>query len=334
MVYLARRVAWALLLLWVVTLVTFTLSHVIPGDPATFLAGFGATKEKLEALREQMGLAKPLPVQYALYIGGLLHLDFGTSLRTGNAVSADLAHYLPASLELAGVSFTLYAVIAVLLGTLAAARRGGVLDVLSRAVSITGSGVPVFWLGLLLQEAFFAQLRWLPYGGRIDITAHPPPQVTGFYTVDSLIAGNFPLFASVSLHMVLPVITIVLAMLAVGFRATRSSVVDELDSPYVRTARAKGMPEWHLYSVHILRNAINPVISILGLQAGYLLGWIVLVETVFNWPGFGFYAYQSISNLDYPPIMALTLILSAGFIFLNLMTDLLYPLFDPRLRAA
>lgn len=332
--YVARRVGWAILLLWVVTLVTFALTHVIPGDPATFLAGFGATKQSIEALREQMGLNKPLPVQYVLYIGGLLHLDLGTSLRTSNSVAADLGNYLPASLELAGVSFIVYMVAAIMLGTLSAARRGGRLDGLLRAISITGSGVPVFWLGLLLQEIFFANLGWLPFGGRIGITAHPPPHVTGFFTIDSLLAGNVPLFLSVCAHMVMPVTTIVLAMLAVGLRATRSSVMDELDQPYVRTARAKGMSEWRLYSVHVLRNAANPVISILGLQAGYLLGWIVLVETVFDWPGIGLYAYQSIVSVDYAPIMALTLILSFGFIVLNLVTDLLYPLFDPRLRAA
>ncbi len=270
--YVARRIAWAVLLLWVVTLVTFVLTHVIPGDPATFLAGFNATKQAIEAMREQMGLNQPLPAQYALYIGGLLHLDFGRSLRTGDPVSADLAHYLPASLELAGLSFVVYVVAAVLFGSLSAARRGGALDGLLRAITITGSGVPVFWLGLLLQEVFFARLGWLPFGGRIDITAQAPPTVTGFYTIDSLLAGNLSLFTSVCAHLVLPATTIILAMLAVGLRATRSAVVDELDQPYVRTARAKGMPEWRLYSVHILRNAINPVISILGLQAGYLLG--------------------------------------------------------------
>ncbi len=333
MLYVVRRLAWAALLLFIVTIITFVLSHIVPGDPATFLAGFGATKQAIAAMRVEMGLNQPLPEQYVTYMQGLVHLDFGRSARTGASVSSDLSHFLPASLELAGISFVLYVLLAVPLGTLAASRRGQVLDGVFRVVSMVGSGVPVFWVAILFQEYFFAHLGWLPPGGRIDITAEPPPTVTGFYTIDSLLAGNLSLFGSVVAHLVLPVSTIVLAMLAVGLRSTRASVLQELDSPYVRTARAKGVSEWHLYRVHVLRNALNPVISVLSLQAGYLLGWIVLVETVFSWPGIGLYAFQSIQSLDYAPIMALTLIITFAFIVVNLITDLLYPVLDPRLRA-
>jgi peptide/nickel transport system permease protein len=331
--YVVRRLAWAILLLFIVTIITFVLSHVVPGDPATFLAGFGATKQTILAMRAEMGLNQPLPEQYLTYMQGIVHLDFGRSVRTGASVSSDLAHFLPASLELAGISFVIYVLLAVPLGTLAASRRGQVLDGVFRVVSMIGSGVPVFWVAILFQEYFFAHLGWLPPGGRIDITGQPPPNVTGFYTIDSLLAGNMALFGSVVAHLVLPVSTIVLAMLAVGLRSTRASVLQELDSPYVRTARAKGVSEWHLYRVHVLRNALNPVISVLSLQAGYLLGWIVLVETVFSWPGIGLYAFQSIQSLDYAPIMALTLIITFAFIVVNLITDLLYPVLDPRLRA-
>src|SRR5438046_1963651 len=195
--YLGRRLGWAAILLLVLTLVTFVLSHVIPGDPATFMAGFGATKESIVAMRTEMGLDKPLPT-----------------------------------------------------------------------------------------------------GGRVAITAATPNTITGIYTIDSILTGNLELLGSAVVHLILPVATIVLAMLAVGLRATRASVMQELDRPYVRTARAKGVSEWRLYSVHLLRNALNPVISIMGLQAGYLLGWIILVETVFGWPGIGLYAYQSIQHLD------------------------------------
>lgn len=334
MLYLVRRLVWAALLLWLVTILTFVLSHVIPGDPATFMAGFAATKQSIQAMRVEMGLDKPLPLQYLQYMQGLAHFDFGTSIRTRASVSADLSSFLPASIELGGISFVLYVLLAIPLGTLAASRRGKLLDGIFRVVSMVGSGVPVFWLAILFQEFFFAHLGWLPPGGRIDITAQPPPTVTGFYTIDSLLHGDIRLFFSVLQHLVLPVTTIVLAMLAVGLRSTRASVAQELDSPYVETARAKGISEWRLFRVHVLRNALNPVISVLGLQAGYLLGWIVLVETVFSWPGIGLYAYQSIQSLDYAPIMALTLILSFAFIVVNLVTDLLYPVLDPRLRTA
>jgi peptide/nickel transport system permease protein len=330
--YLTRRLGWAAILLLVLTLVTFVLSHVIPGDPATFMAGFGATKESIVAMRTEMGLDKPLPTQYVLYLQGLAHLDFGKSVRTGDAVSSDIAHFLPASLELAIISFTVYVLLAVPLGTLAASRRGRRLDGFLRSFSIAGSGIPVFWLAILLQEFFFAYLNWLPAGGRVAITAETPSTITGIYTIDSILTGNLQLLGSAVVHLILPVATIVLAMLAVGLRATRASVMQELDRPYVRTARAKGVSEWRLYSVHLLRNALNPVISIMGLQAGYLLGWIILVETVFGWPGIGLYAYQSIQHLDYAPIMGLTLCISSGFILINLVTDLLYPILDPRLR--
>ncbi|HEX4214216.1 MAG TPA: ABC transporter permease [Candidatus Dormibacteraeota bacterium] len=332
--YLGRRLLWAVVLLWIVTVITFVLSHVVPGNPALFLAGLGAPKSRVEALTRQMGLNRPLPEQYWIYIRGLAHLDFGTSVRTGDPVGQDVAHFLPASLELGGISFLVYVILAIPLGTLAASRQGRLVDGILRIVSMAGSGVPVFWLAILFQEFFFAHLGWLPFGGRIDITASPPPHATGFYTIDSLLDGDFALFGSVVVHLILPVATIVLAMLAVGLRATRASVLDELRSPYVRTARAKGVSEPRLYTVHVLRNALNPVISIMGIQAGYLLGWIVLVETVFQWPGIGYYTFESIQALDYAPIMALTLIGSFTFIVVNLISDLLYPLLDPRMRTA
>jgi peptide/nickel transport system permease protein len=333
MLYILRRLGWAAVLLLAVTIITFVLSHVIPGDPASMMAGFGATRHAVDAMRQEMGLNKPLPLQYIQYLQGLSHLDFGTSVRTGASVSTDLSHFLPATLELALTSFALYVLLAIPLGTLAASRRGHVVDGSFRVTAMIGSAIPVFWLALLFQEFFFAHLGWLPPGGRIDTLAQAPPTITGFYTIDSLLNGNFPLFVSVVKHLILPVTTIVLAMLAVGLRSTRASVVQELDSPYVGTARAKGISEWRLYRTHVLRNAMNPVISVMGLQAGFLLGWIVLVETIFTWPGIGYYAYQSIQTLDYAPIMGLTLVISFAFIIINLLTDFLYPILDPRQRA-
>jgi peptide/nickel transport system permease protein len=316
-----------------VTVITFVLSHIIPGDPATMMAGFGATQHAIDAMRAQMGLDKPLPVQYFQYLKGLTHLNFGTSVRTGDAVTTDLRNYLPATLELAIISFGIYVLLAIPLGTIAASRRGQGIDGSFRITAMIGSAVPVFWLALLLQEFFFAHLGWLPAGGRIDTLARPPPTVTGFYTIDSILAWNLPMFGDVLKHLILPCTAIVLALLAVGLRSTRASVAHELDSPYVGTARAKGISEWRLYRTHVLRNSMNPVISVMGLQAGFLLGWIVLVETIYTWPGIGLYAYNSIQTLDYAPIMALTLVISFAFIIINLVTDFIYPILDPRQRA-
>lgn len=331
--YVLQRVLWAFLLLWMVTLITFALTHVVPNDPAGALLGFAGTQETVEQLRKEMGLDKPLATQYVIYLRGLADFDFGTSIRTQGAVSTDLRTFLPASLELALISFMLYVTIALVLGSFAAARRGHFLDALIRTVSVVGSAMPVFWVALLLQESFFASLGWLPYGGRLDIGAPAPRSITGFFTVDATVTGDWSTAKSALVHLILPVTAIVLALLAVGLRSTRASMLSELSSPYVRTARAKGLPESRVFRVHVLRNALNPVISIMGIQAGHLLGWIVLVETIFDWPGVGLYAYHSVQNLDYAPIMALTLLLSFACIVINLITDLLYPVLDPRLRV-
>jgi peptide/nickel transport system permease protein len=192
--------------------------------------------------------------------------------------------------------------------------------------------MPVFWVGAMLQEVFFARLGWLPQGGELAITASAPRKVTGMYLVDSVIDRDWSTFLQAADHLVLPVATIVIGMLAVGLRSTRASVLQELRRPYVRTAEAKGVKRLRLMVVHIMKNALNPVISTLSLQFGYLLGWVALVETVFNWPGIGLYLYNSLQNLDYAPILAITVLISGVFIVVNLITDLVYPLLDPRLR--
>jgi ABC-type dipeptide/oligopeptide/nickel transport system permease component len=331
--YVVQRVVWAFLLLWLVTLITFSLTHIVPNDPAGFMAGFGGTKETIEAIRKDMGLDKPLTTQYLVYLEGLVQLDFGTSLRTQRPVSEDVSNSLPASLELGILSFALYAILAIALGSFAAAHRGRVVDGVLRVLAVIGSGLPVFWVALLFQELFFANLGWFPYGGRLDIGAQPPPQIIGFFTVDALLTAHWSVLGSALLHLALPVMTIVLTMLAVGLRSTRASVLSELISPYVTTARAKGLRERRVYLGHVLRNSLNPVVSIMSIQAGHLLGWIVLVETIFDWPGIGLYTYESVQSLDYAPIMALTLILSFAFIVINLITDLVYPILDPRVRV-
>ena len=330
--YAIRRVVWAVVLLVLVTVFTFILLHLIPGNPAIILAGLGAKKAQVRALYNSLGLNRPLPVQYFKYLLGLLHLNFGRSAVTGNPVTTDLGRYLPPTIELVVISFTIYVALAIPLGAWSARHQGRAAEAAVRIAAIVGSGMPVFWLGALFQELFFARLHWLPEGGQLAITASSPPDRTGFYLIDSALAGQWGVFGETVLHLILPVTTIVLAMLAVGLRSTRASVLQELRRPYVRTAQSKGVGSWRLMVVHVMKNALNPVVSVLGLQFGYLLGWIVLVETVFSWPGIGLYLYNSIQALDYAPIMAITLIISGTFVLVNLLTDLIYPLLDPRLR--
>jgi ABC-type dipeptide/oligopeptide/nickel transport system permease component len=330
--YAVQRLIWAILLMWLVTLFTFILLHLIPGNPAIILAGLGARKSQVQALEVQLGLTKPLAVQYWQYLFGLLELHLGRSAVTGDQVTTDLANYLPATIELVVVSFFVYTVLAVSLGAWSARREGRVSEGIVRISAIIGSGMPVFWVGAMLQLVFFARLHWLPQGGELAITASAPRKVTGIYLIDSAIDGNWSTFGQTVEHLILPVATIVLGMLAVGLRSTRASVLQELGRPYVRTAEAKGVKQLRLMVVHIMKNALNPVISTLSLQFGYLLGWVALVETVFSWPGIGLYMYNSIQNLDYAPILAITVLISGVFIVVNLITDLVYPWLDPRLR--
>lgn len=192
--------------------------------------------------------------------------------------------------------------------------------------------MPVFWLAALLQLVFFAHLGWFPQGGQYNISTQAPPDVTGFGLVDTALAGQWGKFVQAIDHLVLPTASIVLAMLAVGLRSTRASVLQELQRPYVRTAEAKGVSEYRLMTGHVMKNALNPVISLFGVQFGYLLGWIALVETVFSWPGVGLYLYNSLQSLDYAPILAVTMLASAVFVVVNLLADLSYLVLDPRLR--
>jgi ABC-type dipeptide/oligopeptide/nickel transport system permease component len=330
--YAVQRIIWAILLMWLVTLFTFILLHLIPGNPAIIMAGIGAKKAQVQALEVQLGLDKPLIIQYWKYLAGLVTLHLGRSAVTRDQVSTDLGHYLPATIELVVISFVIYVVLAVGLGAWSARREGRVAEAVVRVSAIVGSGMPVFWVGAMLQEVFFARLGWLPQGGQLGITASGPPRVTGIYLIDSAIAGDWSTFGQAAGHLVLPVATIVVAMLAVGLRSTRASIFQELRRPYVRTAEAKGVRQARLMVVHIMKNALNPVISTLSLQFGYLLGWVALVETVFSWPGIGLYLYNAIQNLDYAPILAITVLVSGAFILVNLITDLTYPLLDPRLR--
>lgn len=330
--YAVQRLIWAIFLMWLVTLFTFILLHLIPGNPAIILAGIGAKKAQVQALYAQLGLNKPLTVQYFHYLGGLVELRLGRSAVTGDQVITDLGNYLPATIELVVISFVIYTALAVGLGAWSARREGRATEAAVRVSAIVGSGMPVFWVGAMLQEVFFARLGWLPQGGELAITASAPRKVTGMYLVDGVIDRDWSTFLQAAEHLVLPVATIVIGMLAVGLRSTRASVLQELRRPYVRTAEAKGVKRLRLMVVHIMKNALNPVISTLSLQFGYLLGWVALVETVFSWPGIGLYLYNSLQNLDYAPILAITVLISGVFIVVNLITDLVYPLLDPRLR--
>lgn len=328
-----KRLAWGVLVLLLVAVLTFFLSRVVPADPAAFLAGQNASEETVARIRAEYGLDQPLTTQFVRYLGGLVRGDFGESIRTHRPVATDLADFLPATLELLIVSFVLYLVASFYLAVAAARRAGGWLDSSVRLGTMLGTGIPVFWLGMALQFFFFYKLHWLPLSGRFPIRDIPPPTVTGFLLIDSVLAGDpSALWASLR-SLVLPALTIVLNLLAVGTRLSRAALIEEFDKLYIRTARGKGVGPRAILYKHVLRNALSPILTVTTMQFGYMISWVILVEVIFDWPGIGLYAYQSFQVFDYAPVIALAIVSTAGFVLINLVMDLLYPVIDPRVRS-
>jgi len=319
------------LVLFGMSLITFTLTRLVPGDPARLLAGQHATEKQVERIAERYGLDRPFAEQYAIYMRGLLHGDLGMSMTTRRPVAEDLMQYLPATLELTLAAVVLVIAVGIPLGVLAAVARGKPFDHGIRVLTIGLVSMPIFWLGIALQIVFYRWFPILPIGGRLGIADLQPPHVTGLYTLDSLLAGDLATFESALVHLILPASTLAATSLAVVTRMMRASVLDALDADYVRTARAKGLVERVVVSRHAVRNAMIPTTTVIGLQIGFLLAGNVLIEVVFNWPGIGRYAVNAIRFLDYSAIMGVTLTISVIYVSVNLVVDLLYVVLDPRI---
>ena len=332
--FVVGRLLWAGVVLIAITLATFVLTRLIPADPARAAAGPEASAQAVERLRQEMGLDRPLAVQYLSYLRDLALLNFGRSIQTQRYVREDLRAFFPATAELALVVIVVYTVASVSLGVLAAVHQGRALDYVVRVIGMIGAGLPSFWLGMLLQLAFYRHLEWLPAAGRLDPMVAAPLRLTGLYLVDSVVTGNWPAWRSSVAHLVLPVLAAVMARLAVGLKLTRVTMLEVLGETYIRTARSKGLPGSAVILRHGLRNALIPIITTLGLQFSALLGGTVIVEVVFAWPGIGRYALGSIRTLDFPAIMSVTVVLAAVFLVINMLVDILYVALDPRIKYA
>ncbi len=330
--YVLRRLLLLPPLLVGVSLLLFVLTHLVPADPAKLVAGEHAGPEQLAAVRHAFGLDRPLPQQYLVFLARLARGDLGTSMLTNGPVMGDLAQYFPATVELAASAMLLTIVLGIPIGVLSAVRRGGMTDLLAQVLSLSGLSFPVFFFGILLQLVFVRWLGWLPLSGRLGITAVPPPHITGLYVVDSLLTGKFQDLGSALSHLVLPALTLALSSLAPTVRMTRSTMLESLSQDYTRTAWAKGIAPLGVLVHHALRNALIPVITVLGLYTGGLLGGVFLVELVFTWPGVGLYSVNAITALDYPGIMGASLLLTVVFVLVNLGVDVLYAVVDPRIR--
>jgi peptide/nickel transport system permease protein len=328
-----RRLITLPAVIWGVATITFFVARVIPADPAQIAAGLEVRPEQVQQLRIKMGLDKPLYVQYVRYLAGLLRGDLGVSLRTQNAVAADLAFHLPATIELTLVAMCLALVTGIPLGIFAAVYRGKTTDFLIRLTAISGVALPVFWLALIVQLFFYRDLGWFPAAGRIGSGVLPPTHITGLYLFDSLLTADRAAFASSLQHIVLPACVLAFGRWATLIRMTRVSMLDVLGQDYIRTAMAKGLRPFAVLFRHGLRNALIPVTTMAGLQVGYLLSGAVLVEWIFSWPGLGDYAVRSIVALDFNPIVAVAMVLSVIFVFVNSLVDALYKVLDPRIAV-
>lgn len=314
------------------TLLTFALSHVIPADPARLLAGPRAPADVVEKIRHEKGLDRPFLVQYIDYMSHLARVDFGESTTSFRAVSTDLADYFPATAELTIFALVFATLVGVSIGIISAVRQNSWMDQAARFVAINGISMPVFWLGLLAQLLLYQNLGWLPYGGRVSDWVLMPPAQTGFLTLDSLLAGNWPTFLDALHHLLLPAFVLGLEPLAILARTTRTALIEVMRDPYIVTARAKGLKEPWVIFRHAFRNALLPVVTMVGLLVGYLLSGSVMVETVFTWPGIGRYAARAISSADYNAVMAVTLVIALVYLVTNLLVDLVYARLDPRIR--
>jgi peptide/nickel transport system permease protein len=329
----ARRLAIVVPTLVGVVVVTFLLTRVLPGDPAAYFAGPTADAASIEQIRHTLGFDRPLLVQFVNYVEALATGDLGNSLSTGQPVLDEIRARLPASAELtlAGLFFAI--VVAVPMGILAAVKEGTFLDHFCRVITTAGVSLPVFFTGLFFVYIFYFVLGWAPAPlGRLDVFVSPPPSLTGFFLIDSLLAGDLETFRAALAQLVLPALTLGLFALAPIARITRASMLSVLSSEFIRTARASGLGPFQIVIGYGFRNAMLPVITTLGMVFSFLLGANVLVEKVFAWPGIGSYAVESLIQSDYAPVQGFVLTMAVLYVLLNMLIDLLYSAVDPRVR--
>ncbi|HEY0735942.1 MAG TPA: ABC transporter permease [Herpetosiphonaceae bacterium] len=330
--YIIRRLAGLLVVFVGVSVITFTLAQLVPVDPAAAALGQNARDDQIEAFRQQYGLDRSPLEQYLTYVNRLLHGDLGISIRTRRPVADDLRDFLPATIELSLAAMGVALVLGISLGILAAVQRNTLLDAAARIFALVGGSLPIFFLGLIMLAIFYSRLRWLPGPGRLDALFQPPPRVTGMYTIDSLLAGDWTLFRNSLSHLILPAATLGYFSTAVLLRMTRSSMLEVLNQDYIRTARSKGLRERIVLLRHALKNSMIPVLTTIGITFGSLLSGAVLTETIFGWPGLGRYATSSATSLDFPAVMGVTLIAAIVYPVVNTLVDIGYHLLDPRIR--
>ena len=355
--YVLRRLLLLVPVLLGISIVTFGMLRLIPGDPAQIMLGEHATLEDVERIRERMGLNDPIPVQYLRYLQSILKLDLGRAIQTGRPVTQEISQRFPATMELALGAMLFACLFGIPAGILAAYRHNSFLDLLTMVTALIGVSMPIFWLGLMLAYVFGFKLRWLPPSGRltvgIELLALPQAWgiseefaqtwlgarivpllefLSGFYVLDSILTGNWAALKDTLSHLVLPSVALGSIPMAVIARMTRSSLLEVLGEDYIRTARAKGQRERVVLMRHALKNGFLPIITVIGLQLGFLLGGAILTETIFSWPGLGRLVVNRILSRDYPAVQGSVLVIAFTFVVVNLLVDVSYAYLDPRIH--
>ncbi|GED72423.1 peptide ABC transporter permease [Brevibacillus reuszeri] len=329
--YSIRRVLMLIPVLLGMSIVVFSIIRAIPGDPALTILGEKASPKAIEDLREVLGLNNPWYIQYFDYLKQIITGDLGVSLHSGASITQEIGPYLAATTELTIVSMLFAVIIGVNAGILSAWKQNSWFDYCAMLIALIGVSMPIFWLGLMEQWFFAQELKWLPSVGR-DNSRNPVEAITQFYILDTLVAGQWDQLWEVIKHLILPGIALGTIPMAIIARITRSSMLEVMRADYVRTARAKGLAQFWVVYKHALKNALIPVLTVIGLQTGLLLGGAVLTETIFGWPGVGRYIFTAIGNRDYPVIQSGILVIAAIFVLINLVVDLLYAYVDPRIK--
>ena len=332
--FVAKRLLSLVLVVIGVIFITYAIAYVIPGDPARMVAGPNADAAKVAEIRSELGLDEPFLVQFGRYTARLLQGDFGRSIQTGRPVSQDLFERFPATIELMLAALVLSLVIGVPLGVMAAVHRNRWPDILARTVAVAGISIPSFWLALALLLLFYGKLDLVPGSGRLAIDLDPPAGITGLYLVDSLLTANWPAFKSTVQHLVLPAIVIAIMSIGTYVRLVRSSMLEVLSEPYILMARASGVPERTVVFNLALRNALIPLVTFVGLSLANVLAGAVITETIFGWPGTGSFVVQAVYSLDFPVIMGFTVLVSIGYVVVNMLVDVFYMFINPQIRAS
>jgi peptide/nickel transport system permease protein len=330
--YVARRAGLTIFVVFGVTLITFVISHVVPADPVVAYLGEHAPPELVEKVRHQIGLDRPLPVQFVLYLGDLFQGNLGISIMNNRPVSQDLIQYLPATVELATAAMLVAVVIGMPTGVVSALYKDRWPDQVARVFALGGTSLPVFYVALLLLGLLYSRLGVLPGPGQLGIYTSPPPHLTGMVAVDALLGGDWTALGDALRHLVLPAFVLGYFTTGLIMRMVRSSLLEVMRQDYVRTARAKGMAEPAVVLRHALRNALLPTVTVIGLTFGDLLSGAVLTETIFAWPGIGRYATRSVTSVDIPAVLGVTLVAALTFALFNLVVDVVYAYLDPQIR--